>query len=97
MGLEFKIVNSERKELDKVVCDRCDAEIKKHAEGQWNQFGEPYSLYHEPSFDNFFLLKQSWGYGSQKDGETHRAVLCEPCYDEVFKDVHIEISHDAFL
>jgi hypothetical protein len=89
MGLVYKIINSERKELDTVTCDKCGVEIKKNSEGGWNPFGEPYSIYHSPSFENFFLLEQSWGYGSNKDGEVHTAALCEPCYDEVFKDVKI--------
>jgi hypothetical protein len=92
MGLTYKIVNSERKELDKVTCDRCGVEIEKIVEGGWNPMGEPYSIYHEPSFANHFLLKQGWGYGSQKDGDIHTAVLCEPCYDIVFKDVNIQVT-----
>lgn len=97
MGLTYKIVNSERKELDKVTCDRCGAEIEKVAEAGWNQFGNPYSIYHEPSFGNFFLLNHTWGYGSDKDGVTHTAVLCEPCYDTVFKDVEIKREDEILL
>lgn len=93
MGLEFKIIQVERKELDKVTCDKCGNEIKKHGEGHWNEFGEPHSVYHEPHFDEFFLLDKSWGYFSGKDTETHRAVLCEACYDEVFKGVNIQITN----
>lgn len=93
MGLEFKIVTAEKKELDKVVCDRCSIEIKKEGQGHWNEFGEPHSVYHEPSFDDFFMLNHSWGYSSKKDGEQHQAVLCEPCYDEVFKSVKIHVTH----
>ena len=93
MGLEYKIIPSERKELDKVICDRCSIELKKDTEGQWNQYGEPFSKYHEPHFDCFFLLEHSWGYTSKKDGETHRAVLCESCYDEIFKDVKIQVTN----
>lgn len=93
MGLEFKIITSERKELDKVVCDRCSREIRKDSEGQWNPLGEPYSIYHEPRFkEDYFELDHSWGYSSKKDGETHKAVLCEDCYDAVFKDVKITIT-----
>lgn len=91
--MEFKIIQSERKELDKVTCDRCGNEVKKESEGTWNPCGEPYSVYHEPSFANFFLLNHSWGYGSSKDTETHKAVLCEPCYDVVFKDVKVTVTH----
>lgn len=93
MGLQYKVVPSERKELDRVVCDRCDQVIKKHDKGHWNDFGEPYTCYHEPFFDNFFEIKQTWGYSSGKDGEYHEAVLCEPCYDLVFKDVQIKVTN----
>ncbi len=89
MGLEFKIINTEKRELDKVVCDRCSIEIEKLTEGHWNQWGEPHSTYHEPVFISFFELSVAWGYDSRKDGEIHKAVLCEDCYDEVFKDVKI--------
>jgi hypothetical protein len=92
MGLEFKIIEAQKKELDRVVCDRCQKEIRKDSEGHWNEFGEPYTQYHEPAFDDFFLLDHCWGYSSGKDGEHHKAVLCEPCYDEVFKHVKIQIT-----
>lgn len=93
MGLEFKIINVEKKELDWVVCNRCGNEIKKQGEGHWNEFGEPYSNYFEPLFDDFFVFEHSWGYSSKKDGETHKVVLCEPCYDIVFAEVKIEITN----
>lgn len=94
MGLEYKIENSTRKLLDKVSCDRCGIQIEKVTSGGWNQFGEPYSLYHEPSFGEFFLLKHQWGYGSPRDGEVHEAVICEPCYNIVFQGVKITVTHD---
>jgi hypothetical protein len=93
MGLEFKIVPSERRELARVTCDKCRQEIEKVHEGGWNEMGEPYSIYHEPSFKDFFLLEKSWGYFSGKDTETHRLVLCEACYDEVFANVTIQITN----
>jgi hypothetical protein len=92
MGLEYKIEPSERKLLDRVICDRCGKEIKKISEGGWNPFGEPHSRFHEPGFEDFFQLSQTWGYFSKKDGEMHEAVICEGCYDEVFKDVRIKTT-----
>lgn len=94
MGLEYKIEKTERKLLDKVVCDRCFAAVEKISEGGWNMWGEPYSVFHEPSFATFFLLRIHWGYGSRKDGETHQAVLCEDCYDTTFRDVRIAKTND---
>jgi ribosomal protein S26 len=92
MGLEYKIVQSERRVLDEITCDRCGKKIPKEAEGGWNVFGEPYSLFHEPAFACFFRLKQNWGYSSRKDMEEHEAVLCEDCYDIVFKDIPIKVT-----
>lgn len=92
MGMEYKIVNVERKLLNKVTCDRCGNEIEKLSDGGWNEFGEPYSNLFEPHFQEFFLLAKSWGYDSKKDGDKHQAVVCEPCYDLIFKDVRLEIT-----
>jgi protein-arginine kinase activator protein McsA len=89
MGIEFKIINTEKREVDKIVCDRCSIEIEKLTEGGWNQFGDSFTVYHEPAFVSYFELNVGWGYDSKKDGEIHKAVLCEECYDEVFKDVKI--------
>jgi hypothetical protein len=93
MGLEYKIEKVDRKLLDKATCDRCGKDIKKVLEGQWNQWGEPYSQFHEPYFEEFFLLKTGWGYHSHKDNQIHEAVICEDCYDIIFKDVKIKITH----
>ena len=92
MGLSFKIVQSERKLLNEVACDRCGKAVQKQYEGGWNPYGEPYSEFHEPTFDSFFLLEHSWGASSKKDGQKHEAVLCEDCYDLVFKDVRIKVT-----
>lgn len=92
MGLQFRVEKIDRKILDKVVCDRCGKEIKKETEGGWNQFGESMAVFHEPSFEDFFLLEQSWGYFSRKDTQTHQAVICEDCYDVIFKDTNIHIT-----
>jgi hypothetical protein len=92
MGLQFKNVQLESKLLDRVMCDRCLQDIEKESEGGWNQFGEPQSVFHPPAFREFFLLRQTWGYSSRKDGEAHEAVLCEGCYDAVFKDVRIKVT-----
>jgi hypothetical protein len=93
MGLEYKIIQSERKELDKVTCDRCGHVIEKESEGGWNPCGEPYSVYHEPHFrEEYFVLDERWGYSSNKDGQTHKAVVCEPCYDIVFAEVKIQVT-----
>ena len=93
MGLNYHIVQSERKELSGATCDRCQKEITIDGPGHWNPFGKPYSIYHEPGLmESVFVLDQEWGYHSKKDLERHRAVICEACYDVIFKDVKIAIS-----
>ena len=92
MGLEFKIIQVERKVLDKVTCDCCGKEIRKDSEAHWNECGEPYTNFLEPSFDDFFLLEKTWGYSSPQDGTSHQAVVCEDCYKKVFAGVKIKIT-----
>lgn len=93
MGLEYKIVPSTRKELSGATCDKCGKRIKVDGPGLWNPFGEPYSVYHEPCLEEeVFVLENSWGYFSHKDTQHHSVVLCEGCYDIVFKDVKIKIT-----
>lgn len=93
MGLIYKIVPSTRKELTEVVCDRCDKHILMDRPGQWNPFGEPHSFYHEPSpLEEVLSVNHVWGYASDKDGLRHEFILCESCYDLVFKDVKIKVT-----
>jgi hypothetical protein len=95
MGLKYKVIKSERKELSKVTCDHCDKNIKL-SKGRWNPMGKPHTMYHEPMAieEDYFVLRSSWGYYSRKDYDVHEAVLCEACYDIVFKDVKILITND---
>lgn len=94
MGLEYKIINRETKELDSVVCDRCNDTIEKESDGYWNQFGEPYSVYHGPHFkQEFVVIKTSWGYSSNKDGQNHEIVLCESCYDRLFDSIPKKVGN----
>ena len=91
MGLNYRIGKVERKILDSVTCNRCGKDIPKVSDGGWNQLGELFSVYQQPSFECFFELKQWWGYSSSKDGEEHRAALCRACYDQVFAGCNVEI------
>jgi hypothetical protein len=93
MGLEYKIVESTRKELCGATCDSCGKNINVSGPEQWNTFGEPFSYYHALTLmDDCFVLDQPWGYNSRKDGEHHHAVICESCYDKIFKDVKISTT-----
>ena len=33
-----------------------------------------------------------WGYFSQKDGELHKIMLCEACYDEWIRSFQIPVE-----
>ena len=35
------------------------------------------------------MIDKNWGYFSDKDGERHRIVLCETCYDMWIKSLKI--------
>lgn len=93
MPLIYKVIPSERNELSEVICDRCDKRIQL-APGHWNQFGTPYSFYHEPWADEeYVIIRHMFGFFSdQKDGSEHESVLCESCYDAVFKNVKIKVT-----
>lgn len=32
--------------------------------------------------EDFVEIRKNWGYFSKKDGETHRFIICEGCYDK---------------
>lgn len=83
MGLKFEMVPSLRKELVSASCDRCKKALGVRP-GEWNPYGEAYSLYHEAVIvEPHYVSSQVWGYGSSKDGQMDNFVLCEPCYDSV--------------
>lgn len=93
MGLEYHIVQRDKKELLQAICDKCGLVIVTAGEGSWNEWGPKHSHYHEPYLvQEVFSFTKSWGYHSKKDETTHKVVLCEPCYDEVFKGVSIKTS-----
>ena len=35
--------------------------------------------------EDSLVIDKKWGYFSDKDGERHRIVLCETCYDALIK------------
>ena len=92
MGLKFKLQPSSRKILDKVNCDKCGKSIKKIGNAGWNPFGKPHTIFHDSWFDEHVVIEHTWGYGSYKDGCFYRIVLCEPCFDLIFKKIGKEIE-----
>ncbi len=38
------------------------------------------------------IIEIPWGYFSQKDGELHKIMLCESCYDEWIRSFQIPVE-----
>ena len=64
---QFGVEVTEQKELKKMVCNCCGKELM--VKGGIVREG-------------VFSAEYSWGYFSEKDGETHSFDLCEECYDK---------------
>ena len=61
-------------ELKDIICNRCGKScVSPHHSDQTGKV----TCYESAT------LMANWGYGTDKDGETHRANLCESCYDYV--------------
>ena len=64
---QFGVEVKEQKELKKMVCNCCGKELM--VKGGIVREG-------------VFSAEYSWGYFSEKDGETHSFDLCVECYDK---------------
>ena len=64
---QFGVEVKEQKELKKMVCNCCGKELM--VKGGIVREG-------------VFSAEYSWGYFSEKEGETHSFDLCEECYDK---------------
>lgn len=42
--------------------------------------------------EGVFPVRMQWGYFSEKDGETHRFCICEPCYDRIRAGFQIPVE-----
>lgn len=42
--------------------------------------------------EEFLKIQKTWGYFSEKDGETHRFSLCEACYDRIRKQFVLPVE-----
>ena len=67
----------ETKEIKKIICNKCGREI--------------------PAVDGcprggVFSVDYTWGYFSEKDGETHRFCICESCYDRIRAGFQIPVE-----
>lgn len=70
-------VYDEQKNLIQVICNNC---------------GKQLLVEHGMLKDAAFEGKQTFGYFSKKDGQTHMFDLCEACYDKMTEKFQIPVS-----
>lgn len=73
---QYQIKRTEeiQKEVSKIICNQCGKEIPV-VNGQEQE--------------GVFSMEYTWGYFSEKDGETHAFDLCEECYDAMLKGFRV--------
>jgi hypothetical protein len=82
------IVNGKR-EIDDllVVCRVCNvtkfAEIKARGHWEVKWIGTCCDMCNDDCKYEYATLIGTWGYYSNKDGESHKLIICEKCYDKV--------------
>lgn len=67
-------VDSDKKTLKKVICNRCGRDLK---------------LENGVMQEGVFSGEARWGYFSDKDGEKHSFDLCEQCYDHLLRSFRV--------
>lgn len=65
-------VTEPREQVTDVLCDICNKSTRDSCDMNY-EFAE---------------LKVDWGYGSDKDTESHECHMCESCYDKVRTFIH---------
>lgn len=73
--IQYRETASVQKEIEKITCNMCGNDIGR------NSFGY---------FDESVHVEKTWGYGSEKDGETHAFDLCEECYNKLISGFKIK-------
>ena len=76
----YKEVQTKQQVPDKMICDRCKAEVH-------DKFGGGVGVGQE----DFIEVRHEFGYGSDKDGEFWEFDLCEKCFEETIKEMHISV------
>ncbi|MFI3172358.1 MAG: hypothetical protein R3Y58_08350 [Eubacteriales bacterium] len=69
-------METEVEQLEKIICNQCGKEIP---------------IENEMVKEGVFTSVCTWGYFSNKDGETHQIDLCEACYDSWVAGFQISI------
>lgn len=74
----YSVILKETHEIETIICNKCGREIPVSK-------GVPQ--------EDFLEVEKSWGYFSDKDGETDRFDLCEDCYDEFVRSFKIKVRN----
>lgn len=82
----MRIVCREDGKKIRILCNSCGKEIR-HLEGEKKQV------------EDYISVDKTWGYFSNKDGETHHLDLCETCYDRWIHmfQIPVEIRQETEL
>ncbi len=73
----YKTVAIKKQELDEVICNLCGDHIKKDAFG---------------NFEDYLEINKTWGYASNRDGETHRIDICQKCFEKLIQQFKLPVS-----
>ncbi|MDD6660155.1 MAG: hypothetical protein PUE72_00205 [Lachnospiraceae bacterium] len=57
-----------------------------------NACGKEQAVLKHGAQEEFLKIQKTWGYFSEKDGETHRFSLCEVCYDRIRKQFVLPVE-----
>lgn len=75
---QYKIQLTEKKEVEKIICNKCGKEIPAYK-------GVP--------AEDVLEVEKRWGYFSEKDNRVDRFDLCEACYDELIESFKIKLRN----
>ncbi|MCD8018852.1 MAG: hypothetical protein LUF92_04510 [Clostridiales bacterium] len=65
---------------------------KKEQKWYCNSCGKEIILEPAAKREDYLEIRKEWGYFSKKDGEIHRFVLCESCYDKLTEHFQIPVE-----
>ena len=79
---EIVTVTEEAEVLEDILCDRCGESCRRFRSKE-----DPTDIY------EYATITANWGYHSNRDTESHSALICEKCFDSVTKD----FKHPTFV
>lgn len=63
---QYKKIEAQKEVVEKMYCNKC---------------GKTIQMENDILKEGVFMGVTTWGYFSNKDGETHEFDICEKCYD----------------